>query len=417
MTRPDRPPHHAARARPRGSGAARSRTRSARSRPPSRRPTPTATPVDVSSDNNTGRNVLFLIGGALIVGFGVMGWFIMRDARSAIPQAELAGPRLRDEGPHTPPEAGEGARRAPRPARRSARARPTGNGDGPRPLAAGADHERADRQHGTLPPQLRERPREALEPARPAVVGEARDVGAAQEDQQIAAVDGVDPGPLALEPARDRVARGARGARAAPVPVEGATARRSTTPSACWATATARVKCSASRLSAWRLSSSRAQVDGERQRRDQKRERCRHDPEHASDPQPSIFHISCRRTAPCPRTCRSPSSRSACSSAGASATCSASRCAAARARRRGSSTRGRRPRTGRPGSHHVLARVFKDIFPRYRTMRGYYVLAQGRLGLPRAAGRDRRRGAARDRVQGRTSRTTGSPSSTGRCRE
>ena len=25
---------------------------------------------------------------------------------------------------------------------------------------------------------------------------------------------------------------------------------------------------------------------------------------------------------------------------------------------------------GRPGSHHVLSRVFKDIFPRYQTMRG-----------------------------------------------
>src|SRR5919112_6159049 len=24
---------------------------------------------------------------------------------------------------------------------------------------------------------------------------------------------------------------------------------------------------------------------------------------------------------------------------------------------------------GRPGSHHVLSRVFKDIFPRYKTMR------------------------------------------------
>jgi isoleucyl-tRNA synthetase len=28
---------------------------------------------------------------------------------------------------------------------------------------------------------------------------------------------------------------------------------------------------------------------------------------------------------------------------------------------------------GRPGSHHVLARVFKDIFPRYQTMRGRHV--------------------------------------------
>jgi len=32
---------------------------------------------------------------------------------------------------------------------------------------------------------------------------------------------------------------------------------------------------------------------------------------------------------------------------------------------------------GRPGVHHVLARVFKDIFPRYRTMRGHYVARKG----------------------------------------
>ncbi len=32
---------------------------------------------------------------------------------------------------------------------------------------------------------------------------------------------------------------------------------------------------------------------------------------------------------------------------------------------------------GRPGAHHVLARVFKDLFPRYKTMRGYYVLRKG----------------------------------------
>ena len=35
---------------------------------------------------------------------------------------------------------------------------------------------------------------------------------------------------------------------------------------------------------------------------------------------------------------------------------------------------------GRPGSHHVLARVFKDVFPRYQTMRGHFV--------PRKAGWD-----------------------------
>src|SRR6476646_10622834 len=32
---------------------------------------------------------------------------------------------------------------------------------------------------------------------------------------------------------------------------------------------------------------------------------------------------------------------------------------------------------GRPGAHHVLARVFKDIYPRYRTMRGYLVERKG----------------------------------------
>ncbi|HET8815188.1 MAG TPA: isoleucine--tRNA ligase [Solirubrobacterales bacterium] len=32
---------------------------------------------------------------------------------------------------------------------------------------------------------------------------------------------------------------------------------------------------------------------------------------------------------------------------------------------------------GRPGSHHVLARVFKDVYPRYKTMRGYRVPRKG----------------------------------------
>jgi isoleucyl-tRNA synthetase len=32
---------------------------------------------------------------------------------------------------------------------------------------------------------------------------------------------------------------------------------------------------------------------------------------------------------------------------------------------------------GAPGSHHVLARVFKDIFPRYKTMCGYQVVRKG----------------------------------------
>ncbi len=32
---------------------------------------------------------------------------------------------------------------------------------------------------------------------------------------------------------------------------------------------------------------------------------------------------------------------------------------------------------GRPGSHHVLARAFKDMFPRYKVMQGYYCLRNG----------------------------------------
>ncbi|MEA2479900.1 MAG: isoleucyl-tRNA synthetase, partial [Thermoleophilaceae bacterium] len=32
---------------------------------------------------------------------------------------------------------------------------------------------------------------------------------------------------------------------------------------------------------------------------------------------------------------------------------------------------------GRPGSHHVLARVFKDVFPRYKTMQGHLVHRKG----------------------------------------
>ena len=64
-------------------------------------PAPAATPSSSSDDNNTGRNTLFVIGGALVVGFLIMGWFIMRDARKAIPEEDLAAmARLREQGPH-----------------------------------------------------------------------------------------------------------------------------------------------------------------------------------------------------------------------------------------------------------------------------------------------------------------------------
>jgi uncharacterized protein HemX len=69
---------------------------------PTAEPTPVATASTNSDDNNnTGRLTLFVIGGALVIGFAVMGWFIMRDARRSIPDDELAAMgRLREQGPH-----------------------------------------------------------------------------------------------------------------------------------------------------------------------------------------------------------------------------------------------------------------------------------------------------------------------------
>jgi isoleucyl-tRNA synthetase len=32
---------------------------------------------------------------------------------------------------------------------------------------------------------------------------------------------------------------------------------------------------------------------------------------------------------------------------------------------------------GKPGVHHVLARVFKDMFPRYKCMQGYHISRRG----------------------------------------
>src|SRR5215212_4126576 len=32
---------------------------------------------------------------------------------------------------------------------------------------------------------------------------------------------------------------------------------------------------------------------------------------------------------------------------------------------------------GKPGIHHVSARAFKDLYPRYKTMRGYFVRRRG----------------------------------------
>ena len=56
-----------------------------------------------------------------------------------------------------------------------------------------------------------------------------------------------------------------------------------------------------------------------------------------------------------------------------------------------------------PGVHHVLARVFKDLFPRYQTMRGRRVSRQAGWdthGLPAELGVERRLGLSRTAAGG-----------------
>ncbi|MBE2317138.1 hypothetical protein DVA67_014245 [Solirubrobacter sp. CPCC 204708] len=74
---------------------------------PAAEPTATPTPTPIASDNGeTSLALIAIIGGALIVGFGIMGFFIMRDARSAAPKVVAAGPALDEPAtgarkPHT----------------------------------------------------------------------------------------------------------------------------------------------------------------------------------------------------------------------------------------------------------------------------------------------------------------------------
>jgi hypothetical protein len=56
-------------------------------------PTPTPTPQTATSDTGeTGQTTLFIVLGALVVGFGVMGFLVARDARRKVPEIVTAGP-------------------------------------------------------------------------------------------------------------------------------------------------------------------------------------------------------------------------------------------------------------------------------------------------------------------------------------
>ena len=90
---------------------------------------------------------------------------------------------------------------------------------------------------------------------------------------------------------------------------------------------------------------------------------------------------------------------------------------ARRAPSRGSSTRARRPRTAARARTTSSRASFKDIFPRFQTMRGYHVERKGGWdchGLPVEIAVEQQLGS---RPEGRDRGATGSPSSTQKCRE
>ena len=72
---------------------------------------------------------------------------------------------------------------------------------------------------------------------------------------------------------------------------------------------------------------------------------------------------------------------------------------------------------GPPGSHHVLSRVFKDIYPRFQTMRGHRVERKGGWdchGLPVEIAVEQKLGiASKAEIEERS----GSSASTRECRE
>ena len=85
-------------------------------------PAPTIEPVDTSSDDDIGRETMFAIGGALLIGLFAIGWWISRDARSNLPADEREDRRgQRDQGPHRHEKEAKAKARAKARAQRQAR--------------------------------------------------------------------------------------------------------------------------------------------------------------------------------------------------------------------------------------------------------------------------------------------------------
>ena len=95
---------------------------------PPAQPAETPTPEPESNDSLTsdlgGRQTMFIIGGALVVLFIVIGVYISRDARRALPERHRPdGRRLRDEGPHKHKQQAKARARARGKAQKEARRR------------------------------------------------------------------------------------------------------------------------------------------------------------------------------------------------------------------------------------------------------------------------------------------------------
>jgi hypothetical protein len=92
--------------------------------------TPAETPTPEPEDNDSltsdlgGRQTMFIIGGALVVLFIVIGVYISRDARRALPARHRPDAhRLRDEGPHKHKQQAKARARARGKAQKAARRR------------------------------------------------------------------------------------------------------------------------------------------------------------------------------------------------------------------------------------------------------------------------------------------------------
>ena len=414
-----RPHHHSARPRPGRSGRSPvGRLRPAAARAGDADADRHGRPSTVD-DGETGRNVLFIDRRRADRRLRRDGLVHHARRARAVREAELAGPRLRDEGPH------KHKKQAKAKARKKTRAQKQRAQGAPQALALGIRRvidAVADAEGRVLARELVERPLEALERVR--TRGSRR---SARPRRPCRKISRSPPSTVSI-PVHSRPSRREIAARDVPgcdeqhaIPLEPRDARRrSTVPSVL-------------RRERHRLGEVLGQqvvglevvlVAGEEDREHraaamQEHERARHQP-------PAPVPCACVRRyldssamphRPLPKDADFPAARGADPRALARAR---------RLQRVDAPPRGRAavrllrgPADGQRPARlppRAGARV-QGHLPALQDDARLLLLPQGRLGLPRPAGRDRRPEPARDREQGSRSRNTGSRSSTQKCRE